>query len=82
MTQEEIHSLAISYSDSEEESDDSDTEKAGEISVTPATKEYLVHLLKSSNFNWFELVSQAQSSTVEYNLCKSPSMALMKRKWN
>ena len=62
LAQEEIHSLTIGCSDSEEESEQSDCEKA-EVIMTPEIEENMVQLLKNSNFNWFELVSQAESST-------------------
>lgn len=72
MAQEEIHSLSIGLSDSKE-SDDSD-EKVDEVSLTHDIEERLLQLLRSSNFNWFELVSQAETSTElegEYGSCEN-----------
>jgi len=59
LVQEEIHSLMVGCADSEE-SEQSDYEKA-EVIMTPEIEEHLVQLLKSRNFNWFELISQAES---------------------
>lgn len=76
MAQEEIHSLSIGFSDSEEERADSDGEKVDEVSLTHDVEEHLVQLLSSGNFNWFERVSLAGTST-ELEECGSCEKVLL-----
>ena len=72
MVQEEIRGLACSYSDSEDNSDQgSDTDKEEQVSLTHKDAECLVQLLRNSNFNWFELVSQVESTTELQNVLQN-----------
>ena len=60
MAQEEIHNLTLGCSDSEEESDNKEIQL---IDLTPETETWLIQLMRSSDFNWFEFVHQIESST-------------------
>ena len=63
MAQEEISSLSLGLSDSEEEKFVlSDEDVSEEVTLTHAVEERLVQLLRTSCFNWFEFVSQTESS--------------------
>ena len=61
-----------------QKSANSDGEKVDEVSLTHNVEEHLVQFLRSSNFNWFELVSQAETSTELEGECGSCEKVLLK----
>lgn len=65
MAQEEVRSLHFEWSDSEEDSDASDSERSEDVLLTDVVEDRLVQLLRSSDFNWFEFVSQAETTVLD-----------------
>ena len=59
IVEDEVHSICLSDSDSDCESDYAEKREA--VPLTQEAKDYFIETLRKSDYNWFELLSQVES---------------------